>query len=200
MCVNGWELPAEHVSRISGPRTINLRVLRIQVQAAGMVWGLGTSCRIDWASEASFWSDPYCAYLYPASRLQPWSAWKEEQYGAPLLHMHIWVLSVIMQVPVKTLFPLCADVCGQFCLFCACVCLCVCVFHMPCYLETWKCSSLVTIRSGRRNLPMVCSYLMKLPLTAPPGHLEPLGLPKDVYRAFQIAANAHIDSGAWQWI
>lgn len=199
MCVNGWELPAEHVSSISDLRTINLGVLRIQVQAAGIVWGLGTSGRIDWASEVSFSSDPYCAYLYPASRLQPWSAWKEKQYGEPLLHMHIWVLSVIMQVPVKTPFPLCADVCGHF-LCCACVCLCVCMFHTPCYLEMWKCSSFVTIRSGKRNLPRVCNYLTKLHLTVPPGHLEPLGLLKDVYRAFLIAANAHIDSSAWWWI
>lgn len=139
MCVNGWELPAEHVSSISDLRTINLGVLRIQVQAAGIVWGLGTSGRIDWASEVSFSSDPYCAYLYPASRLQPWSAWKEKQYGEPLLHMHIWVLSVIMQVPVKTPFPLCADVCGHF-LCCACVCLCVCMFPyvVPYVVFQWK--------------------------------------------------------------
>lgn len=62
-------------------------------------------------------------FRYPTSRLQPWSG-GEEKDGAPLLLMHVWAFSVILQVSVNALSRLCADVCDQSCLQRVCVCTC----------------------------------------------------------------------------
>lgn len=74
-------------------------------------------------------------------------SWKKGvESSAPLLLMQVGVLSMILQVPVEALFPLCADVCYY-------------QHREECvHLGTWEYSSLVTTRTWRKDLPSTATW------------------------------------------
>lgn len=99
-------------------------------------------------------------------------------WGTSAAHAHVSVECDYAGGIICSLSSLCWHVWPVLFIFCVHVCTCT---SLPTQRGDMELQQLCNYQAKKESCAGVCSYLMKLPLRAPPGHLEALELPKVVY-------------------